>query len=153
VSPAGSTIPLLTLCALLKLGVLNPAGASVADFAATLTSPAPNAINIAKRQEQRRTFLQWGVSMSVPPKDSGRRLAYGIKLADPLTSNLQSRSRTNRELRPEVGGLFISKLSRAKIIYSHSEQKIYVKHKMELMEQPGKCETGKRGNQTQFSDD
>jgi hypothetical protein len=54
----------------LKLGVLNPTGASVADFAATLTSPAPNAINIAKRQEQRRTFLQW--AMSIPPKDTSR---------------------------------------------------------------------------------
>jgi hypothetical protein len=70
VSPFGSTIPLLTLCAPLKLGVLNPAGASVADFAATLASPVPNAVNAAKRQEQRRTFLQWGMSMSVPPKDT-----------------------------------------------------------------------------------
>jgi hypothetical protein len=61
----------------LKLGVLNPAGASVADFAATLTSPAPNAINIAKRQEQRRTFLQWGMSMSVPPKDTSRLRTFG----------------------------------------------------------------------------
>jgi hypothetical protein len=30
----------------------------VADFAATLASPVPNAVNPAKRQEQRRTFLQ-----------------------------------------------------------------------------------------------
>jgi hypothetical protein len=61
----------------LKLGVLNPAGASVADFAATLASPVPNAVNAAKRQEQRRTFLQWGISMSVPPKDISRLRACG----------------------------------------------------------------------------
>jgi hypothetical protein len=59
---------LLTLCALLKLGVLNPAGASVADCAATLASPVPNAANPAKRQKQRRTFLQWAMIMSIPPK-------------------------------------------------------------------------------------
>jgi len=74
-----------------KLGVLNPAGASVADFAAPLTSPAPNAINIAKRQEQRRTFLQWAMSMSVPPKTPVAYARAGRKLADPLTSNPQSR--------------------------------------------------------------
>jgi hypothetical protein len=42
----------------LKLGVLKPAGASVADFAVTLASPVPNTANAATRQEQRRTFLQ-----------------------------------------------------------------------------------------------
>jgi hypothetical protein len=62
----------LMLAALLKLGVLNPAGASVAEFAAVPTSPVPNAVNAANRQEQRRTFLRGGVSMSVPPKDTSR---------------------------------------------------------------------------------
>jgi hypothetical protein len=46
---------------------LNPAGASVADFAATLSSPVPNAANPAKRQKQRRTFLQWVMSIDFPP--------------------------------------------------------------------------------------
>ena len=87
----GSTIPLLMLCALLKLGVLKPAGASVADFAATLTSPAPKAATAAKRQEHRRTFLQWGLSMSVPPKDTVAYVDIGRKLTDLLTSIPQSR--------------------------------------------------------------
>ena len=43
---------------LVKLGVFNPAGASVADCATTLASPVPNAASPAKRQKQRRTFLQ-----------------------------------------------------------------------------------------------
>lgn len=68
VSPGGSTIPLLMLAALLKLGVLKPAGASVADFAATLASPVPNVANIATTQEERRSFLPRGMDMSVPPK-------------------------------------------------------------------------------------
>jgi hypothetical protein len=75
----GSTIPLLTLCVPLKLGVLNPAGASAADFAATLASPVPNAISTAKRQEQRRAFLQWSVSIWVLPKDTGRLRACGTQ--------------------------------------------------------------------------
>ena len=40
------------LAALLKLGVLNPAGASVAELAAVPTSPVPNAV---KCREQART--------------------------------------------------------------------------------------------------
>jgi hypothetical protein len=79
------------LCALLKLGVLKPAGASVADFAATLASPAPKAATAVKRQEHRRIFLQWGVSMSVPPKDIVAYVGVGRKLADLLTSTPPSR--------------------------------------------------------------
>jgi hypothetical protein len=52
----------------LKLGVLKPAGASVADFAATLASPVPNAATSPTTQEERRSFLPLGMSMSVPPR-------------------------------------------------------------------------------------
>jgi hypothetical protein len=48
--------------------VLNPAGASVAEFAAIPTYPVPNAVNAASKQAQRRTFLRGGMSMSVPPR-------------------------------------------------------------------------------------
>jgi hypothetical protein len=58
----------LILAAPLKLGVLNPAGASVAEFAATPTTPVPNAVSVANRQEQQRTFFRGGMSMRVPPK-------------------------------------------------------------------------------------
>jgi hypothetical protein len=68
VSPAGSTIPLLMLCAPLKLGVLKPAGASLVDFAATLASPVPNAATRTTTQEERRSFLPLGMSMTVPPR-------------------------------------------------------------------------------------
>ena len=78
------------LCALLKLRVLKPAGASVADFAATLASPVPNAATGAKRQEQRRTFLEWGLSMRVPPKDTVAYVGVGRKPADLLTSTSQA---------------------------------------------------------------
>jgi hypothetical protein len=79
------------LCALLKLGVLKPAGASVADFAATLASLVPKAATAAKRQEHRRTFLQWVMSISVPPKDTVAYVGVGRKLADLLTSTSQGR--------------------------------------------------------------
>ena len=46
--PGGSTIPLLMLAALLKLGVLNPAGASVADCCAMPTTPMVIAISAPK---------------------------------------------------------------------------------------------------------
>ena len=59
---------LMLLCAVEGGSVLNPAGASVAAFAVTLASPVPNKVNAAKRQEERRTFLQWGVSMSASSK-------------------------------------------------------------------------------------
>src|SRR5580658_10763474 len=83
--------PLLMLAVLLKLGVLNPAGASVAEFPAIPTSPVPNAVNVAKRQEPRRTFLRGGMSMSVPPKDTGRLIARS-----------QNRDKTWREMRSPV---------------------------------------------------
>jgi hypothetical protein len=101
VSPVGSAIPLLMLCALLKLGVLKPAGASVAEFAATLASPVPKAATAAKRQEHRRTFLQWGMSMRVSSKDSLAYAGVGRKLADLLTL-IRQRAWTDRELRLEA---------------------------------------------------
>jgi hypothetical protein len=104
------------LCAPLKLGVLNPAGASVADFAATLAGPVPSAVNAAKRQEERRTFLQWGMSMSVPPKDTSSLRVRGRKLADRLTpeSSEPRRMIENHGLKSEV--LCVSKLDCVKII-------------------------------------
>src|ERR1700733_10976144 len=79
------------LCCPLKLGVLNPAGASVAEFAATLTSPVPNAIDVAKRQAQRRILLRSDMSMVVPPKEHGsRHRREDNKSTDPLTVNAES---------------------------------------------------------------
>src|ERR1700677_2554527 len=101
------------LAALLKLGVLNPAGASVAELAAIPASPVPNAASAANRLIQRRTFLRGGMSMSVPPKKI--RVAYARarrKLADRLISHPQAV--TNHGLRKEVPYLF--KLACAKII-------------------------------------
>jgi hypothetical protein len=73
------------LAAPLKLGVLNPAGASVAESAAIPTSPVPKAVIAANRHEYSRTLLREVMSMSVPPKT---RIAYArprLKLADTLT--------------------------------------------------------------------
>ena len=109
------------LCALLKLGVLKPAGASVADFAATLASPVPNAATAAKRQEHRRTFLQWGMSMSVPPKDTVAYANSGCKLADLLTSTSQGRVDRSR-VRPEVRSPVTIKTGLARD-YSHLRRK------------------------------
>jgi hypothetical protein len=81
------------------------------------------------------------MSMSVPPKTPVAYARAGRKLADPLTSTSQSRDGKDRQLRLEVRGLFVSKLSRAKII-PISEQKIYVKEEMELTEQPRKMQNG-----------
>src|ERR1700728_1786580 len=79
------------LCCPLKLGVLNPAGASVADFAATLTSPVPSATDVTKRQAQRRIFLRWDMSMVVPPKEHRSLCSRDDnESTDPLTSNTQS---------------------------------------------------------------
>ena len=89
----------------MKLGVLNPAGASVADFAVTLASPVPIAVNAAKRQEHRRMLLRWGMSMSVPPK--GHRF-FQSAMDDGLKSEV----------------LCVSKLGWAKII-PIAEQKIF----------------------------
>jgi hypothetical protein len=101
----------------LKLGVLNPAGASVAEFAATLTSPVPNAIDVAKRQAQRRILLRWGMSMVVPPKEHGsRHRREDNKPTDPLTSNTESCELAieNYRLEPEV--LYSYKLVRTTVI-------------------------------------
>src|ERR1700678_4741267 len=109
------------LAALLKLGVLNPAGASVAEFAAVPTSPCPNAVNAANRQEQTRTFLRGGMSMSFLQKT---RVAYARarrKLADRLTSHPQNRDGTRAEGRSPV--CFQTGLCKD---YSHSAEKTYL---------------------------
>jgi hypothetical protein len=121
VSPGGSTIPLLTLFSALKLGVLNPAGASVADFAATLASPVPKAANVAKTQENRKTFLQWDMSVP-PPKDTVACVRAGRKLVNSLTSSPHGREGTieNYSLDSEV--LYLSKLGWAEIIPTVSKK-------------------------------
>src|SRR5271156_4359878 len=91
------------LAVLLKLGVLNPAGASVAEFPAIPTSPVPNAVSVANRQEPRGTFLRGGMSMSVPPKDTSRLRACETRLADRLTSRSQKLYRRGREVRSPIG--------------------------------------------------
>jgi hypothetical protein len=55
------------LCALLKLGVLKPAGASFADCCAIPTKPRVNAISAPNRHTLTRTFLRRGIAMNVPP--------------------------------------------------------------------------------------
>jgi hypothetical protein len=55
------------LAALLKLGVLNPAGASVADCCAMPTNPMVIAISAPNRHALTRTFLRRGIAMNVPP--------------------------------------------------------------------------------------
>jgi hypothetical protein len=60
------------LWAPLKLGVLNPAGASVGaavgaalgDCASTLAKPAPNAISVAVTQEQTRILFERGMCIT-----------------------------------------------------------------------------------------
>jgi hypothetical protein len=51
--------------------VLKPAGASVAELAATPAIPVPNAANAATRPVQKRTFLRVGMSGS-SKKDASR---------------------------------------------------------------------------------
>jgi hypothetical protein len=74
----------------------------------------PNAANVAKRQENRKTFLQW--DMSVPPKDTVACVRAGRKLVNSLTSSPQGRDGTieNYGLDSEV--LYLSKLGWAEII-------------------------------------
>jgi hypothetical protein len=123
-------MPLLMLCCPLKLGVLNPAGASVADFAATLTSPVPIAIDVARRQEQRRTLLLGGMSMNVPPKDTSVYAGAGHDLTDPFISNLESSDLTfeSRGLKSVV--LYWWKLECAKIIPTSAKESRALTYKL-----------------------
>jgi hypothetical protein len=81
----------------LKLGVLNPAGASVVDFAATLTSPVPNAANSTKTQEEKKSFLPLRMIMSVPPRKTsvadaraGRRSTDRSRLVKVVTEMIET---------------------------------------------------------------
>jgi hypothetical protein len=60
-------MPLLMLWAPLKLGVSNPAGASVGVCASTLANPVAKALDVAAKQKQTRTLFERGITMSIPP--------------------------------------------------------------------------------------
>jgi hypothetical protein len=74
------------------------------------------AISAPNRHTLRRTFLRRGIAMNVPPKTPVAYARAGRKLADPLTSNPQSRDGTmeNCGLKAEI--LYVFKLVCAKII-------------------------------------
>jgi hypothetical protein len=104
------------LCAPLKLGVLKPAGASVVDFPATLTSPVPNAANSTKTQEEKRSFLPLGMIMSVPPRKTSVADARAGRRSTDRSQILRAVTERSRTTACGENVLYICKLGCAEII-------------------------------------